>query len=162
MKRLFPLLAVLVALPFLLSMGKSTGLTINWLSEGDEIDGPKMVRRDVEPGPDGKVHYFRITPMVTQRNIRAMKPMAAEDGTWGAMFLIDEDGWRSVQATSAMDSGKLLRVMVSGRPVEFQRIFRPTADDHLICVWRGITEAEIGQFKKKYKDFTMPGSKPSH
>ena len=160
MKRLLPIFALLAIMPMLISMGKNSGLQISWLSEGDVTDGPKMVRQDVEPGPDGALHYFRISPMVTQRNIRAMKPMPADDGTWGAVFLIDEEGWKSVQATSAVDSGKLLRVMFAGRPVEFQRIARPLSDDHLICIWRGLTESEISSLQKKYKAFSTPG-KPS-
>ena len=157
MKRLLPIFALFAIIPFLMSMGKNSGLQISWLSEGDVTDGPKMVRQDVEPAPDGTLHYFRISPMVTHRNIRAMKPMPAEDGTWGAVFLLDEEGWKSVQATSAVDNGKLLRVMVSGRPIEFQRISRPVTDDHLICIWRGITEAEIAAMQKKYKGFSTPG-----
>ena len=157
MKRLLPIFALLGIIPLLMSMGKNSSLQISWLSEGDITDGPKMVRQDVEPAPDGALHYFRISPMVTQRNIRAMKPMPADDGTWGAVFLLDEEGWKSVQATSSVDNGKLIRVMVSGRPIEFQRITRPVTDDHLICIWRGITEAEISGFKKKYKEFSPPG-----
>lgn len=156
MKRILPFMMLLGVMPLLVGMGNSPGLTISWLAEGDEIDGPKMVRRDVEPAPDGTLHYFRISPIVTQKNIRAMRPMQADDGTWGGLFLLDEPGWRSVQATVATDNGKLLRIMVSGRPVEFQRIARPATDDHLICIWRGIKESEMAALKKKYKDFTLP------
>jgi hypothetical protein len=147
-------LLLLMLLPMVVGMKKSSGPSLAWLVEGEELEGPKMVRRDIEPAPDGKFHYFRFTPMVTQNDIRGMIPMLADDGTWGGTFLVNENGWRSIQATAALDSGKLLRVMVNGRPVEFQRVSKPAKEDYLIVIWRGITESEMEQLKRRYKDFT--------
>lgn len=157
MKNFLKTLLVIACAPLLMSMGKTGGPTLTWLVEGEQVDGPKMVRKDVTPGPDGEIHYFRITPMATHKDVRGMSAFPAEDGTWGATFLVGENAWRSVQATAALDSGKLIRVYVNGRPVEYQRVARPTTDDYLICIWRGITEAEIKQLKSRYKD---PNDKP--
>lgn len=133
---------------------------ISFLVEGEEIDGPKMVRRDVEKAPDGQFHYFRISPMITQLNVKGVYPIPADDGSWGAALLINDDGWKSVQATVAQDIGKLIRVMVNGRPVEFQRVSPPPSDDKVLIIWHGLTEAEIKQMKSKFKELpAMPGAR---
>lgn len=138
-------------------MGRlGSGPTLTWLVEGDEFEGPKMVRRDVVAAPDGKVHFFRVTPMVTQHNVRGMIPRQSEDGSWGATFILNEEGWRNILATAAQDGGKLIRVYINGRPLEFQRVERPRTDDHLIVIWGGITEAEMNQLKSKYKQTPAP------
>ena len=132
------------------------GPTLTWLVEGDEFEGPKMVRRDVVAAPDGKVHYFRVTPMVTQHHVRGMIPRQAEDGSWGATFILNEEGWRNILAAAAQDGGKLIRVYINGRPLEFQRVERPRTDDHLIVIWGGITESEMNQLKSRYKQTPKP------
>jgi hypothetical protein len=152
MKYLLLLCCCFMLAPWLPAMGRAGGgPSLTWLVEGDEFEGPKMVRRDVAPAPDGKVHFFRVTPMVTQNHVRGMIPRQAEDGSWGATFILNEDGWRSIQATAALDSGRLVRVYINGRPLEFQRVEKPTTDDHLIVIWGGITDAEMNQLKSKYK-----------
>lgn len=133
-------------------MGKSGGPHVAWLVEGEELEGPKMVRRDVVPAPDGVLHYFRTTPMVSTIDITGMTPIPADNGTWGAVFYLNEKGWRSLQATVATDSGKLLRVMLNGRPIEFQRIEKPALEDHIICIWSGISDADLSLLKRRFKD----------
>ncbi len=157
MKKLLPLVSLLLSAPLLLGMGKyAGGPHLSWTVEGDETDGPKMVRKDVAAAPDGLVHYFRITPMVTELNVRGMVPIPAEDGTYGASFILNEEGWRSIQAVAAMDAGKLIRVYFNGRPLEFQRVTKPTKDDHMIMIWGGLTEADMAQLKGKYKVAPTP------
>lgn len=152
MKSILLSLLLLAAVHISFGMGKSGGPHVAWLVEGEELEGPKMVRRDFEAAPDGLVHYFRVTPMVSTIDITGMTPIPANDGTWGAAFYLNDKGWRSLQSTVATDSGKLLRVMLNGRPVEFQRIEKPTQDDHIICIWRGISDAELSQLKRRFKD----------
>jgi hypothetical protein len=152
MKNLLLICCLLSLVPTLFGMGRmGGGPSLTWLVEGDEFEGPKMVRKDVQVAPDGKVHYFRVTPMVTQHHVRGMIPRQAEDGSWGATFILNEEGWRTILATAAQDGGKLIRVYINGRPLEYQRVEKPTKDDHLIVIWSGITEAEMAQLKSKYK-----------
>ncbi len=152
MKNFLLICCLLSLVPSMFGMGRAGGgPSLTWLVEGDEFEGPKMVRKDVQVAPDGKVHYFRVTPMVTQIHVRGMIPRQAEDGSWGATFILNEEGWRSILVTAAQDSGKLIRVYINGRPLEYQRVEKPSKDDHLIVIWSGITEAEMAQLKSKYK-----------
>jgi hypothetical protein len=152
MRNLLLVCFIFAWIPNVFGMGKSSGgPRLTWLVEGDEFEGPKMARRDVVAAPDGKVHFFRVTPMITEMHVIGMIPRQAEDGSWGATFLLNEDGWRSILVAAAQDSGKLIRVYINGRPVEFQRVARPAKDDHLLMIWGGLTEEEMTQLKGKYK-----------
>jgi len=152
MKLLLPLLLLFVLPALAPGSGKSPGFSISFHAEGDEFEGPRMVRGDSEEGPDGKRHFFRISPVVTNRNFKGFYSFPADDGTYGAAFRLDDTGWESVMQTAAVDSGKLMRVIVSGRPVDFIRIDKPRHDDHLIIVWKGLTEKDLKELRSKYKE----------
>lgn len=132
--------------------GKSPGFAISFHAEGDEFEGARMVREDTREGPDGKRHFFRISPVVTNKSFKAFYVFPAADGTYGAAFRLDDSGWESVMQTATTDSGKLMRVLVNGRPVDFLRIDKPRADDKLIVLWKGLTEEDVKALRAKYKE----------
>lgn len=156
MKRLLPLLW-LFALPALApGGGKSPGLSVSFHAEGDEFEGQRMVRADPEKGPDGKKHFFRISPVVTNKNFKGFAVFPADDGSFGAAFKLDNSGWESLLQTAAIDSGKLMRVIVNGRPVDFLRIDKPRRNDHTIVVWKGLSEEDVKALRAKYKELGAP------
>ena len=75
--------------------GKSASAYIGIHVEGDQTDGPKMVRPNVI---NGKEYFFRISPEVVTRHFEAFHAFVAEDGaTYGAALRLNEEGRRAMQ-----------------------------------------------------------------
>jgi hypothetical protein len=147
-RRTFLTCLLLAAAGFVQAGSKPT-LGISFLVEGAESDGPRMVR---EMDLQGKKLFFKKMPMATHRNIKAFFPFPANDGSFGVALRVDESAWRTVREVGALDQGKLILVLVNGRIVQTMLADNPKKDDHIIVIWKGLTEAEVAQLKKSYPE----------
>ena len=147
MKLVIPLTLMLLAiLPPAHGSGKARRYSMSFHVEGDEFEGPRMVR---EERVDGKSHWFRISPVLTSNNFKGFYAFPAEDGSWGAAFAVNDSGWEAIMQTASTDAGKLMRVVANGRAVDMLHIDKPKRDDHLIVVWKGLSTEEVAGLRKK-------------
>jgi hypothetical protein len=136
--------------------GKSAGPYIGIHAEGDEYDGPKMVRPDVI---NGKKRYFRISPEVVTRHFEAFHAFVADDGfSYGAALRLTEEGRRAMQVMVSSNRGRLARTIVNGKPRDLFVIENP-GDDGYFIVWSGLNADDLKLLKKKLKrlDSGVPG-----
>ena len=153
-------LAVLLTALFLTTAacggGKSPGLYIGIHVEGDQTDGPKMVRPNVI---NGKEHFFRISPEVVTRHFDAFHAFVAEDGaTYGVALRMNDEGRRAMQVMVSLNQSRLARTIVNGRALDILRVDRPGEDGYFI-VWGGLGPEDLKLFSKKLKrlDSGVPG-----
>lgn len=149
-------LAVLVLTGAAHGSGKSAGPYIGIHAEGDEHDGPKMVRPSVI---NGEKRFFRISPEVVTRHFEAFHAFVAEDGaSYGAALRLNEEGMRAMAVMISMNQGRLARTIVNGKALDILRIDRPGQDGYFI-VWRGLDAADLQLIGKKLKrlDSGVPG-----
>ncbi len=136
--------------------GKSASAYIGIHVEGDQTDGPKMVRPNVI---NGKEHFFRISPEVVTRHFEAFHAFVAEDGaTYGAALRLNDEGRRAMQVMVSLNQSRLARTIVNGRALDIIRVDR-ASDDGYFIVWGGLGPEDLKLFSKKLTrlDSGVPG-----
>jgi len=149
-------LAVLVFSGAASGAGKSAGPYIGIHAEGDEHDGPKMVKPNVI---NGEKHFFRVSPEVVTRHFEAFRAFVSEDGaSYGAALRLNEEGLRAMAMMVSMNQGRLARTIVNGKALDVIRIDRGGQDGYFI-VWGGLSAADLKLMGKKLKrlDSGVPG-----
>jgi hypothetical protein len=89
-------------------------------------------------------------PRLTERDVVAFYPYSAPDGTYGALFQLDEHGTIVLDTLSIERRGKLLFVFVDGRPITELQIDRRVSDGK-IYIASGLTKADIKLMKKDWR-----------
>jgi hypothetical protein len=88
-------------------------------------------------------------PSISERDISSFYPYQAADGTYSAVFQLDEHGRVTLETLSEESRGKSLLAAVNGRAVALMTIDKPV-NDGIIFIPRGLTEAEIRQLGESY------------
>ena len=136
--------------------GKSSGVYIGLHAEGDEQDGPRMVRPNMI---DGKKHFFRVSPELVTRHFDSFRAFVAEDGaTYGAALHLNDEGQRAMAVLCSTNQGRLARTIVNGRALDVIKIDRP-GDDGYFIIWSGLGPDDLKLFSQKLKrlDGGLPG-----
>jgi hypothetical protein len=89
-------------------------------------------------------------PRLSERDIVAFYPYSAKDGSYSALFQLDEHGRISLDALSVEQRGRLLFVLVNARPVAQLEVDRRVSDGR-IYIASGLTKADIDSFKKCWR-----------
>jgi hypothetical protein len=80
----------------------------------------------------------------------AFYPYAGKDGSFGALFQFDEHGRVALDELSVEKRGRLLFVLVNGRPVAQLEIDQRVTDGR-IYIASGLTKADIDAFRKCWR-----------
>jgi hypothetical protein len=89
-------------------------------------------------------------PRLTERDVVAFYPYSAPDGTYGALFQLDEHGTIVLDTLSIERRGSLLFVFIDGRPITELDIDRRVSDGK-IYIASGLTKADIKLMKKDWR-----------
>jgi len=106
----------------------------------------------------GKQVVIERMPRLSERDVVAFHPYTAANGTYGALFQLDEHGRIALDALSVERSGSLLFVLINGRPVSELFIDRRVSDGR-IYIGSGLTKADIDLMNK---DWRLIGGKKKH
>jgi hypothetical protein len=98
----------------------------------------------------GKRVAIERMPRLSERDVVAFSPYSAKDGSYGALFQLDEHGRISLDALSVEQRGRLLFVLVNARPVAQLEIDQRVSDGR-IYIASGLTKADIDSFKKCWR-----------
>ena len=136
-------LALALALVFT-SGKKRDPFYIGFHLQGDENEG-SFVQSD-----PGSGIYFRKSPEITHHQMTAFVPFPANDGSgsFGAVFKLNAAGQQRLFTLVNTNSGKLLRAVVNGVPVDTLRIDNSAPSDSLV-IWQGIGEKQLKLFEKR-------------
>jgi hypothetical protein len=88
-------------------------------------------------------------PTLTERDVVAFYPYSAPDGSYGALFQLDQHGTLVLDTLSIEYRGKLLFVFIDGRPITELFIDRRVSDGK-IYIPSGLTKADIKLMKKDW------------
>jgi hypothetical protein len=98
----------------------------------------------------GKRVAIERMPRLSERDVVAFSPYSAKDGSYGALFQLDEHGRIALDALSVEQRGRLLFVLVNARPVAQLEIDQRVSDGR-IYIASGLTKADIDSFKKCWR-----------
>jgi hypothetical protein len=98
--------------------------------------------------PPRKVLVEKL-PSISEKDIASFYPYQAADGTYSAVFQLDEHGRVTLETLSEESRGKSIVAAVNGRPVALLTIDKPVVDG-IIFIPRGLTEMDIRQLGESY------------
>jgi len=93
--------------------------------------------------------YVQKIPVISERDVAAIYPFAANDGTMGCAFKLDTGGAAKLDSVSVEMRGTSLVVVVNGRQVTDILIDRRVSDG-IISIPSGLTALEIRDLTKKF------------
>jgi hypothetical protein len=87
---------------------------------------------------------------ITEHDVMAFSPYTAQDGTFGALFQLDDHGRVVLDTLSVEHRGSLLFVFINGRMITELQIDKRVSDGK-IYVQSGLTAADIELMKKQWR-----------
>ena len=103
----------------------------------------------------GKEVAMQKLPWITEHDVMAFAPYPAQDGTFGALFQLDDHGRVVLDTLSVERRGGFLFVLINGRMITELRIDKRVSDGK-IYVPAGLTAADIELMKKQWR---LPGGR---
>ena len=97
----------------------------------------------------GKTVAIEKTPWISERDVIAFSPYPAANGTYGALFQLDEHGRVVLDTLSVERRGSLLFVFINGRPITELEIDKRVSDGK-IYIPSGLTSEDIEVMKKDW------------
>ena len=98
----------------------------------------------------GKEVAIEKMPWLSERDVIAFSPYPAANGTYGALFQLDEHGRVVLDTLSIERRGSLLFVFINGRPITELAIDKRVSDGK-IYIASGLTAADINLMKKDWR-----------
>src|SRR5882724_5556733 len=100
----------------------------------------------------GKTVAIEKMPWISERDIMAFSPYPAANGTYGALFQLDEHGRVVLDTLSVERRGSLLFVFINGRPITEPGLqIDKRVSDGKIYIASGLTAADINLMKKDWR-----------
>jgi len=91
---------------------------------------------------NGQETYLSRMPLITQREVRAIYPFPAADGSEGVYLKLDNHGTGLLQQHTMERRGRTLVVLLNGRQVSNLIVDRPVTDG-ILSIPRGLSPEEI-------------------
>jgi hypothetical protein len=98
----------------------------------------------------GKDIAIQKLPWITERDVAAFAPYQAQDGTYGALFQLDDHGSVVLDTLSVERRGGFLFVFINGRLITDLQIDKRVSDGK-IYIPSGLTAADIEIMKKDWR-----------
>ena len=98
----------------------------------------------------GKDIAIERMPRISERDVAAFYPYSAGNGTYGALFQLDDHGRIALDALSIERRGSLLFAFINGRPITELEIDKRVADGK-IYIASGLTAADVDSMKKDWR-----------
>ena len=93
-------------------------------------------------------------PWITENDVAAFSPYPAQNGTFGALFQLDEHGRVILDTLSVEHRGDLLFVFINGRMITELQIDKRVSDGK-IFVPSGLTAADVDLMKKQWRSLAQ-------
>lgn len=144
--------ALIFCAVFSLAMARKDPLAIRFHLEGNPRDGESFVMpaKFMNPPRDG---YISRRATLSERDILAIYPFAAKDGTMGCAFQLNTHGRIGLSTISNEHRGSSLVAFILTKGGSHQVIDmvidRPVSDG-IITIQRGMTQLEVAALMKKF------------
>jgi len=98
----------------------------------------------------GKDVAIEKLPWITEHDVMAFSPYPAQNGSFGALFQLDDHGRTVLDTLSVERRGGFLFVLINGRMITELRIDKRVSDGK-IYVPSGLTAADVELMKKQWR-----------
>ena len=97
----------------------------------------------------GRLVTIEKVPTISERDVTGLRVYRAADGSYGALFQLNDHGRLALDSLSIERRGGLLFVFVNGRPITELQIDRRVSDGK-IYIGSGLTTNDIALMKKDW------------
>lgn len=154
-------LLLLIALGAL-GMAKKATITVRFHVEANARDGQPfaMPVKFKNPPRDGAVAQI---PAISERNIEALYPYPAPDGTFGCAFKLNSFGRTALEEMSLSNRGATVVAFVGtkgGTHQVAELVIDKVIHDGIITIPSGLTALEVEALRKEYKVAGQNQKKP--
>jgi hypothetical protein len=158
--RIAPLFLVALA-SGAIGFAKKPTITVRFHVEANESDGQPfaMPVKFSHPKRDG---FVKRIPTISERNIQAIFPYPAPDGSFGCAFKLDSFGQTELDVISRASRGASIVAFIGTKGGVHQAIdmvIDKVVSDGIITIASGLTPMEIEALKKEYKVLGETGKK---
>ena len=143
--------AAVAALAGLLALSESEAKqhsTFRVHVEASANDGP-VFSTQFRSQLSGKTVAIGKVPVISERDVTGLQVYRASDGSYGALFQLNDHGRLALDSLSIERRGGFLFVFVNGRPITELQIDRRVSDGK-IYIASGLTTNEIELLKKDW------------
>jgi hypothetical protein len=142
-----------LALCFLGMAERPPTVTVRFHAEANSRDGTSF-STPIKLGNPPRDAFLEKMAVIHERQIKAIYPFKAPDGTWGCAFKLDHDGRLGLEVVSTERRGTFLIGFLgtkkgSHRMVDM--VIDRTVSDGVISVPKGLTDMEIAVLSKQFK-----------
>ena len=138
----------LLALAFVAFAKKEPPLTVHFHLEANARDTATFATPVTLKNPPREAYVEKI-PTLTERDIAAIYPFPASDGTMGCAFKLNDHGTFDLEAVSTDRRGSSIIAVVNGRQV-IDMIIDKKVSDGVITIANGLTPRDIELLSKKF------------
>ena len=158
--RIAPLFLVVLAFGGV-GFAKKPKITVRFHVEASESDGQPfaMPVKFRHPPRDG---FVKRIPTISERNVVAIFPYPAPDGSFGCAFKLDSFGRTELDLISRASRGATIVAFVGTKGGVHQvidMVIDKVVSDGIITIASGLTPMEIEALKKEYKVLGETGKK---
>ena len=146
------LAAIVLAACASLAMAKKYPVTVRFFAEANALDGSTFSNPIKFESARREGHIEKI-PTVSERNIEAIYPFRAPDGTMGCAFKLDRSGTIALDVLSTERRGSALVAFVGTKKGVHQvidMIIDRPVNDGIITIQRGLTTLEVVALRKQW------------
>jgi hypothetical protein len=140
-------LCLTVALTLAIAKQRHCTFRVHAQANPQDTDAFSMSARARSSGKDVAIQKL---PWITERDVVAFAPYQAQDGTYGALFQLDEHGRVVLDTLSVERRGGFLFVFINGRLITELQIDKRVSDGK-IYIPSGLTAADIEVMKKDWR-----------
>jgi hypothetical protein len=153
--RLLPLVLALFTLGFAEPPPK---ISVRFHAEANARDGAPF-SSPVKLGNPPRDGFLEKLPIIHERQIKAIYPFRAPDGSWGCAFRLDDEGRINLETVSTQRRGTILAGFLRTNKGEHRlpdMLIDRTVSDGVISVGTGLTDLEIVILSKQFKVLGNP------
>ena len=136
---------------------KKPETTVRFFTEANAQDTDRFAAPIILHNPPRQA-YISYIPDVSERDVAAIYPFPAPDGTFGCAFKLDEHGKIALNTLSIERRGSSLVAFINARQVIDMTIDRVISDG-IIVIQFGITPQEIELLKARFNILGQPPKK---
>ena len=145
-------LVALLALTFL-GMAKKPPLTVRFHLEANKLDTERFATPVQLKHPPREAYMERVAAL-SERNIVAIFPFTAADGTWGCSFKLDNSGRINLEVLSTERRGSTLVGFISTKSGTHQTVDQmidAPIKDGIVSIPSGLSALEIAALQKQFR-----------
>lgn len=161
MKALFRLVLPIVALVFVAAAKKQPEITVRFHAEAKRLDGERFAQPVQLKNPP-RAAYLERVPTISERQIKAIYPFEATDGSWGCAFKLDQSGRLALEVLSTDRRGSSIVAFMGTKlgtaQVIDMQIDRPV-NDGIVSIPYGLTRMQIEALEKAFPVLGQPTKK---